>query len=278
MNGRSVAAWSGACLVAVLLTTNPAYRLLGLAAAALAVAAGAGLRRMRGLAAGLLVLTVVTSLFNVAISHLGGDVLFSLPAGWPAIGGPWTLEALVYGLLQGLTLSAAVLAVAPLSLLLEPHELVDALPGWLSTSGAALSASLNLVPVIARSFTAVMEAQRLRGWRLRGPQSWSEVAIPVVLTAIEDSIQLAEAMEARGYGGGRRTSWSPPRWRARDVAVALGALGSVCLLVAARLTGAAADWAPYPFLSAPAVAPLGAAAFILLLGAPLAWRRRPSAG
>jgi energy-coupling factor transport system permease protein len=278
MNGRSVAAWSGACLFAVMLTTNPAYRLLGLAAAALAVAAGAGLQRSRKLATGLVLLTVLTALLNAAISHLGGDALFSLPAGWAVIGGRWTLEALVYGVLQGLTLAAAVLAVAPLSLLLEPHELVDALPSWLARSGAALSASLNLVPVVSRSFTAVVEAQRLRGWRPRGPRSWREVAVPVVLTAIEDSIQLAEAMEARGYGGGPRTAWSAPRWTARDLLVAVTALASAGLLVGARVSGSAVDWAPYPVLSPPIIEPLGAVACLLLLGAPLAWWRRPSAG
>ena len=37
---------------------------------------------------------------------------------WPVVGGPWTVEALVYGALTGLTLGGAVIAVAPLSAVL----------------------------------------------------------------------------------------------------------------------------------------------------------------
>ena len=274
MNGRAVAAWSAACLLAVLLTTNPAYRLLGLAAGALALlAAGAG-RRLRGLAVGVAAVTLFMAALNVAASHLGADSLFVLPAAWPVIGGPWTLEALAYGALTGLTLGGAVLAVAPLSAVLEPHELIDALPRHFARTGAALSASLNLVPAFARSFGAVAEAQRLRGWRPRGPRSWAEVAVPVVLTAIEDSVQLAEAMEARGYGSGPRTAWSAARWTAADVVTVAAAAASAAVLVTARLAGQAADWYPYPSLVLPVLSPLALAGCLLLLLPPWLWRRR----
>src|SRR5581483_6407383 len=123
MRGRAVAAWSAACLLIVLLSTNPAYRLLVLVIAAFAVVAGAGPGRVRPLLA-----ATGAAALDFGLSHVGGDVLFELPASWPAVGGRYTLEALVYGVLTGVTLAAAVVAVAPLSLLLEPHELVEALP------------------------------------------------------------------------------------------------------------------------------------------------------
>jgi hypothetical protein len=49
MNARAVAAWSGACLFIVLFTTNPAYKALVLVAAFVALAAGAGMSRMKRL-------------------------------------------------------------------------------------------------------------------------------------------------------------------------------------------------------------------------------------
>ncbi|HLH27331.1 MAG TPA: hypothetical protein VKW77_00365, partial [Acidimicrobiales bacterium] len=82
-------------------------------------------------------------------------------------------EALVEGLAAGVTLAAALLAVAPISLLLEPFEVVEALPGVLAGTGSAIAAALNLIPGVAASFAAVAEAQRLRGWRPRGPRSWT---------------------------------------------------------------------------------------------------------
>ncbi|HEX6548524.1 MAG TPA: energy-coupling factor transporter transmembrane component T [Candidatus Dormibacteraeota bacterium] len=275
MNARVVAGWSATCLLVALLTANPGYRALVLVAALLAVA-GAGWRRARPLLVGVGTAGLLTTALNFVLSHLGADVLFSLPAAWPAIGGAYTLEALVFGLVTGLTLAGALLAVAPLSLRVEPHELVDALPRSLSRTGAALAAGLNLVPVVARSFVEVAEAQRLRGWRPRGPRSWAEVALPVVLTAIESSIQTAESMEARAYGSGSRTTYAALRWTRADLAV-LAACGLAALLfVVARALGQAVDWFPYPYLRAPELSPLGIVACLLLLVGPLAWRSRRS--
>ncbi|TMF88402.1 MAG: hypothetical protein E6I08_07390 [Chloroflexi bacterium] len=272
MSGRAAAAWSAACLLGVLLTTNPAYRALALAACLAAVLTGAGWRRTRPLLVGVGLAVLSAVMLNLAFSHFGADPLFVLSDGWVLIGGPWTLEALAFGLASGLAVAAAVLAVAPLSLLLEPHQVVDALPAPLARTGAAAAASLNLVPGLRRSFTAIAEAQRMRGWRPRGPASWSEVVVPAVLTAIEDSIQLAEAMEARGFGSGPRTRFRPAPLVRADLLLLAGAALSMALLVAARLLGQAADWLPYPYLRLPAVTPLGVIAYLPLFLPAWLWR------
>src|SRR5450759_5120637 len=206
LNARAVAAWSAACLFIVLFTTNPAYKALVLAAAIASLAAGAGLHRMRGLLTGVVLIAAFATLLNFISAHLGATVLFELPQEIPAIGGPYTLEALAAGLSGGLTVGAAIVAAAPFSLMLASHDVMNALPAALSRTGAAIAASLNLVPSVSASFVQVTEAQRLRGWRPRGPRSWAEVIVPVVLTSVEGSIQLAESMEARGFGSGPRTA------------------------------------------------------------------------
>ena len=115
-----------------------------------------------------------------------------------------------------------MLAAAPLSLVLQPHSLVDALPGALARTGAAIGTALNLIPGIARSATEIRDAQRMRGWRPRRVREWPDLAVPVVLTALEGSITLAEAMEARGYGSGARTHYGEQVWHSqRTVVVAV---------------------------------------------------------
>jgi len=276
VNARAVAAWSAASLVAVLSTTNPAYRAGVLVATLVVVVASAGARaRPLLVAAGFAALTA--TVFSFLVSHAGADHILDVPDAIPVIGGSYTVEAVVFGLVSGITLAAVLLAVAPISLLLEPHEVVDALPRTLGGSGSAVAAALNLAPTIAGSFTAVTEAQRLRGWRPRGPISWAEIVVPVVLTAIEDSIQLAESMEARAYGSGRRTHLRRlPLARADWLVVGVCAT-SVAALVALRAAGLVADWYPYPFLQAPEVSPLPLAACLLLALPALPWRSRRSA-
>lgn len=274
IDARAVAAWSAACLVIVLATTNPVYKVLVLAAALCALVAGAGPRRTSRpmIAAGFIAAFAI--LLNFVSAHVGETVLFSLPESLPAIGGPYTLEALAYGAVGGVTIAAAILAAAPFSMLLAPHEVIDALPSVLVRSGAVVAAALNLVPGVGATYVQVSEAQRMRGWRPRGPRSWAEVAVPVVLTSVESSIQLAESMEARGFGSGVRTHVQPVRMRRGDWILVATSTAAAALFVLSIATGWAAPWSAYPTLVAPGVdfAPLFAC--ILLFAPALQWRSR----
>jgi energy-coupling factor transport system permease protein len=274
LNARAVAAWSAACLFIVLFTTNPAYKAMVLAAAIASLAAGAGLHRMRGLLTGVVLIAAFATLLNFISAHLGATVLFELPQEIPAIGGPYTLEALAAGLSGGLTVGAAIVAAAPFSLMLASHDVMNALPGALSRTGAAIAASLNLVPSVSASFVQVTEAQRLRGWRPRGPRSWAEVIVPVVLTSVEGSIQLAESMEARGFGSGPRTALKSSPLRKSDWLLVAACAAAVITIVIAHATGRAADWYPYPALVAPSVDAVSLAACLLLFAPVVAWRSR----
>jgi energy-coupling factor transport system permease protein len=274
LNARAVAAWSATCIFIVLSTTNPAYKGAVLVAALAALAAGIGLRRMRGVLTGVGLIATFAVFLNFVSAHLGTTVLFALPDQIPALGGPYTLEALAFGATGGLTIGAAILAAAPFSLLLASHEVMDALPAALSRTGAALAASLNLVPAVAASFVQVTEAQRLRGWRPRGPRSWSEIVVPVVLTSVEGSIQLAESMEARGFGSGPRTSVKPGRMPRNDW-VLIGASGAaLAIFLVSQSIGWAAPWYAYPTLTPPSIDPRPLAACLLLFAPVLIWRSR----
>jgi energy-coupling factor transport system permease protein len=210
-------------------------------------------RRLKPLAFAAVMAAGLAALINLLASHTGADVILRLPDGWPLVGGAMTVESLAFGGALGLGLVAAVLAVAPLSMVLEPHDVVDAMPAPLERTGIAVAASMNLVSGFGRTFTAVRDAQRMRGWRPRGLRSWNEVLVPVVLTAIEDSVLLAEAMEARGFGAGRRTSFAASSMSLRDLLVIASSLGAVALFVGSRIAGAALDWYPYPTLAMPPV-------------------------
>jgi energy-coupling factor transport system permease protein len=254
-------------------TDNPVYRgLVALAALNVLLTWLPPGRRLRPLVMALLIAAGIGALINVLAGHSGADVITKLPADWPLVGGALTFESLAFGGAIGLGLVAALLAVAPLSLVLEPHDVVDAMPGPLERTGIAVATSLNLVSGFGRTFTAVRDAQRMRGWRPRGLRSWNEVLVPVFLTAIEDSVLLAEAMEARGFGSGRRTSFARTTWTRWDLVVVAAALGAVAVFVGARLANVAVDWYPYPTLYLPPVSPVLVAGCLALalpaVGAP----------
>jgi energy-coupling factor transport system permease protein len=278
VSARATAFWSATCLVIVLSTTNPVYRALVLLAGLMLALTSTRIRGMRSprrahrILVAVAIAGVITSLLNMALSHIGATVLFALPEWIPGLGGPYTLEALVFGLTTGITIGACLLAVAPFSLLLGPEDMLDALPAALSRTGSAVAVAVNMVPVVATSFQSVSEAQRLRGWRARGPRSWSELVVPVVLTTIEGSIQLAESMEARAYGSGPRTHLAPPRLGLRDWTLIAASASAFLLFGGARLAGLVPDWYPYPTMAVPDLSIPAVAACLLLLTPVLTWR------
>ncbi|MFN2582964.1 MAG: energy-coupling factor transporter transmembrane component T [Candidatus Dormibacteria bacterium] len=254
MNVRALAAWSAAALTISLSTTNPLYRaLVVLCALNLVLAAERRDVRLRPLISAVLVASTIAVLITLLLSHTGAHVLARIPDTVPAFGGAITLEALVFGITAGLGLGAALLACAPLSLVAEPHELVDALPRQLARTGAAIGTALNLMPAMAQSAREIRDAQRMRGWRARRIAGWPDVAVPAVLTSVESSLALAEAMESRAYGGGPRTHYALQRWSRFDTLVALLSAAAAIVFIVLRVSGAAADWYPFPTVTTPPI-------------------------
>jgi energy-coupling factor transport system permease protein len=274
VNPRAVAAWSVSGITIALASGNPVYRVLVLLCALNVLVA---LRRrdasLRGLTIALVVAAVIAIATTTLASHTGDHPFLVLPAGIPVVGGQLTLEAALFGASTGVGIAAAVLAAAPLSLVVMPNALVDALPSALARTGAAIGTALNLIPGIARSATEIRDAQRMRGWRPRRVREWPDLAVPVVLTTLEGSITLAEAMEARGYGSGARTHYADIRWRWTDVAVCVVALTAAIAFVLLRISGVIGDWYPFPDVSAPPVNAFGVACCLAVAIPALVWRR-----
>jgi energy-coupling factor transport system permease protein len=274
MNPRALAVWSLSGVTIALSTGSPVYRTLVLLCALNVLIA---FRRpgvsIRGLLIALVVAAAIAIATTTLASHTGDHAFLVLPAGIPVIGGKLTLEAAVFGVSTGLGIAGAVLAAAPLSLVLQPHALVDALPGALARTGAAIGTALNLIPGIARSATEIRDAQRMRGWRSRRVREWPDLAVPVVLTALEGSISLAEAMEARGYGSGVRTHYKEQVWRRGDLVVAVVAAAAATVFVVLRVAGAISDWYPFPNLMWPNVSVAGVLCCLALVTPLLVWRR-----
>jgi energy-coupling factor transport system permease protein len=60
--------------------------------------------------------------------------------------------------------------------------------------------ALTYMPQTARHWQQIREAQAVRGHRLRSWRDWRPIVIPLLIGGLERSVNLAEAMVARGYG------------------------------------------------------------------------------
>jgi energy-coupling factor transport system permease protein len=138
-----------------------------------------------------------------------------------------TTEELHNGLFQGLRLVAVGLAFAVYALLLD-HDRLLASAGWARRSTLAAALATRLVPLLERDARDLRVALRGRNVEL-GPV---RLLSPLLAGSLERGLNLAEAMDARGYGRPGRTRAPRPAWNGRDrlvlllavVVVAVGAL------------------------------------------------------
>jgi energy-coupling factor transport system permease protein len=173
-------------------------------------------------------LTVVafSTFYNALLMHLGDTVLLTLPRPLPLVGGPITLEAAAFGTSRGLALWTLFAVFAVLNDVLSPYELVRLTPHFLREAGLVVSITLAFVPQTVKSFSQVREAQAIRGHQLRGLHDLTALLVPLLADALEKAVQLAEAMEARGYG---RASSGVRTPRARSEVLMVGGLVGVLM-------------------------------------------------
>jgi energy-coupling factor transport system permease protein len=161
------------------------------------------------------------------VASIGSHVLWSGPT-VPVLGRlDVTSEELREALFQGLRLTAVALAFAAYALLLDHDRLVQA-AGFARRSVLAIALATRLVPTLERDAAGLVEALRGRGVEVAGLHGRAMLVSPLLAGSLERALNLAEAMEARGYGRPGATRSPQPAWGGRErLALALGALAVV---------------------------------------------------
>jgi energy-coupling factor transport system permease protein len=190
--------WAGSAGCVALLARNPWYLLL-IAAAGVAVRWRAtGQRPSGGMLCLFVGLMAFPTLFNFVFSRAGETVVFEIPLRW--IGGPYTLEGLLFGALAGLQLASLLQVMMTFSALLSPTAFLRRIPAGLAPVGITASIAMNFAPQARRSFDAVREAQQVRGHSPRGLRDLRGIVTPLVILSLESAMTVGEGLATRGWG------------------------------------------------------------------------------
>jgi energy-coupling factor transport system permease protein len=261
-SARAGVAASYCCALALVgaLFVHPLVLASVIGAALLAgAAAGLGSEVVRALKLSL-PLALLVALINPLV-YQGGDTL--LVRGGVVLGRRFdvTLEALVTGLLFGLRVAAIVAALGLLSAAVDPDELLKVFRRVSYRSALTASLATRLVPVLARDATRMSDAARCRP----EPPGRLAVARAALAGALDRAVEVAAALEVRGYSAAVRPRALRRAWSRHDLrvaaAAALLALGSVAFSVLG-----AASFESYPRLEL-GIGPMEIALCCLVLGA-----------
>lgn len=196
---------------------------------------------------------VVIMFVNVLFVRAGSTVLFLGPdfPGWGRM--RITLEALCYGAGMGLRLMVIISAFCLLMYVVPPDSIIQLLGGWSYKTALALGLSLRLFPLLRADFLRITEVQRCRGVNFHGQKHREKIrkTIPVIkvllLSSLERAFQLAESLQARGYGLGRRSHYLRKSWELRDKFITVCICGGV-LVSLGLVGGGQAAYSYYPHL------------------------------
>jgi energy-coupling factor transport system permease protein len=151
------------------------------------------------------------------VSHEGTHLVWTGPE-VPVLGAvDVTGEELGNAAFQALRLAAVGLAFAAYALLLDHDRLLQA-AGFARRSVLAVGLATRFVPTLERDATGLVEALRGRGIEVRGLRGRARLLSPLLAGSLERSLNLAEAMEARGFGRPGRTRAPRRPWHRLDVA------------------------------------------------------------
>lgn len=243
LDPRAWLIWAIAASLPPLLGRNPwpmaatLLAVLGVWGAVGASAAGARWRPLLRLA---LVLGVISILFNLLTAHVGDIVIGALPEHWPIIGGPLTLNALIYGLLGAMAIFSLVAVSATLGATLDWSTMIRLLPERMAPLAVAGSVAWSYLPRTTSALAEIREAQMARGYRPRGLRDAAPLVMPLLAGGLERSLITAEALEARAFGAPLTPEAALRPWQGAALIGGLAAMLTGAFALAVGLIAAAA--------------------------------------
>lgn len=176
----------------------------------------------------MLPMMIMAALINPAFNHEGATIIKYL-----STGNPLTLESIVYGFAAAAMLAAVILWFGCYNVIMTSDKFIYLFGRVIPALSLILSMALRFVPKFRAQITEISNAQRCVGRDVsdgsiiqRARHGITILSI-MITWALENSIETADSMKARGYGLPGRTAFSIYRFDKRDkkALTVIGGLG-----------------------------------------------------
>ncbi|MFD3157690.1 energy-coupling factor transporter transmembrane component T family protein [Haloimpatiens sp. FM7330] len=154
-----------------------------------------------------------------------------------------TLEAVLYGIFSGIRIVCITLVLGFGNLILHPDRSFSFLSKYLKKTGFLMNLIIRLFPEFIMSYDNISQIEKLRGnsiedksfiKKIKGIGSSLNI---LFLSSLEDSQDRAEAMYARGYGIGKKSSYFDEKFKLWDIIFILFALSIFVYIVLFNIKG-----------------------------------------
>lgn len=168
-----------------------------------------GKSALRGNLLYMLPLMAITALINPAFNHEGSTILAYLPSG-----NPLTLESVLYGLCAAAMLVSVLCWFSCYNEILTSDKLLWLFGRIAPALSLLFSMTLRFIPEFAARFRETAHAQKCLGCDaasgnvIKRAKSALKLLSAVTTRSLENAIETADSMKARGYGLPGRTAFS----------------------------------------------------------------------
>lgn len=165
----------------------------------------------------LLIMSSFIMLLNPFLVARGTNILFYFR------GKQVTLEATLYGVVMALSIVAIIILFISFNLILNGNKFLYIFSRILPKLAFLSMLAIRFVPLLRVRLGEIADVQRVRGidisaGSIRSRIKSGMVLLQILLTwSLEEALETANSMEARGYGTGKRSSYLPFQWEKRDV-------------------------------------------------------------
>lgn len=166
----------------------------------------------------MLIVFIVVSLINPLFTADGSHVLTVLP--W---GRPYTMEALCYGMAAGGMFVTVLLWFSSYNAVMSSDKFLYLFGRMIPSIALVLTMILRLVPLFQTKAKQIAGARKCVGMTSGAATNKDKInhgmAVTSALTswALEGGIITADSMQSRGFGSGKRTTFSIYRMDRRDM-------------------------------------------------------------
>ena len=183
------------------------------------------------------VMVLVIAIINMIFVNRGSTVLFYLRSN------PVTLESLFYGFVSGLMLGSVMVWFSCYNEIMTSDKFLYIFGKITPTIALIVSMTLRLIPKLIEQTKIIANSQKTLGIDYNEGnislkiKSCMRILSILVTWALEDAVQTADSMKARGYGIKKRTSFQIFEFINRDMVMLVYILISGMFLLAGYING-----------------------------------------
>ncbi len=210
----------------------------------------------------MLPMMMLMALINPAFNHEGITVVAYLPSG-----NPLTLESVIYGLAAAAMIASVICHFSCCNEIMTSDKFIYLFGKIIPALSLIISMTLRFVPRFFSQLKVVTNAQRCMGRDvsngsiIKRIKNGINILSVMVTWALENSIETADSMKARGYGLPGRTAFSIFAFDSRDKKALCCILALGVYTLAGRLAGAM-YFSYFPFIKSAELTPFGISVFI----------------